>query len=80
MRPVTDRLKISREKLAFLVDSTAAPIAGLALISTIGATATQMRCDDEPALSEFASASTIAVIELNDGEMTAEIVEIEPGR
>ncbi len=34
MRPVTDRLKISREKLAFIVDSTAAPIAGLALIST----------------------------------------------
>ncbi len=25
MRPVTDRLKISREKLAYLVDSTAAP-------------------------------------------------------
>lgn len=34
MRPVTDRLKISREKLAFLVDATAAPVAGLALIST----------------------------------------------
>ncbi len=34
MRPVTDRLKISREKLAYIVDSTAAPIAGLALIST----------------------------------------------
>ncbi|MFQ5734820.1 MAG: Na+/H+ antiporter NhaC family protein, partial [Planctomycetaceae bacterium] len=34
MRPVTDRLKISREKLAFLVDSTAAPVAGLAVIST----------------------------------------------
>lgn len=34
MRPVTDRLKISREKLAFLVDSTAAPIAGLAIVST----------------------------------------------
>jgi len=34
MRPVTDRLKISREKLAFLVDSTAAPVAGLAMIST----------------------------------------------
>lgn len=34
MRPVADRLRISREKLAFLVDSTAAPIAGLALIST----------------------------------------------
>ena len=34
MRPVTDKLKISREKLAFIIDSTAAPIAGLALIST----------------------------------------------
>ncbi|MEM7477193.1 MAG: Na+/H+ antiporter NhaC family protein [Planctomycetota bacterium] len=38
MRPVTDRLKISREKLAFLVDSTAAPVSGLALISTWVAT------------------------------------------
>ena len=28
MRPVTDRLKISREKLAFLIDATAAPVAG----------------------------------------------------
>lgn len=34
MRPVTDRLRISREKLAYLVDSTAAPVSGLALIST----------------------------------------------
>lgn len=34
MRPVTDRLKISREKLAYLVDSTAAPIASIALITT----------------------------------------------
>ena len=34
MRPVTDRLRISREKLAYIVDSTAAPVAGLALIST----------------------------------------------
>ncbi|GIW99394.1 MAG: membrane protein [Pirellulaceae bacterium] len=38
MRPVTDRLRISREKLAFLVDSTAAPVAGLALVSTWVAT------------------------------------------
>ncbi|MEM8734989.1 MAG: Na+/H+ antiporter NhaC family protein [Planctomycetota bacterium] len=38
MRPVTDRLKISREKLAFLVDSTAAPVSGLALVSTWVAT------------------------------------------
>lgn len=34
MRPVTDRLKISREKLAYIVDSTAAPVASIALIST----------------------------------------------
>ncbi|PHR93464.1 MAG: sodium:proton antiporter [Blastopirellula sp.] len=34
MRPLTDRLKISREKLAYLIDSTAAPVAGLALVST----------------------------------------------
>ena len=36
MRPVTDRLKISREKLAFLIDATAAPVAGLAVISPRG--------------------------------------------
>ncbi len=34
MRPITDRLKISREKLSYLVDSTAAPISSLAIIST----------------------------------------------
>jgi len=34
MRPVTDKLKIAREKLAFVIDATAAPIAGIALIST----------------------------------------------
>ncbi|MFB6263371.1 MAG: Na+/H+ antiporter NhaC family protein, partial [Bradymonadaceae bacterium] len=34
MRPLTDRKNISREKLAYLVDSTAAPIAGLAVVST----------------------------------------------
>jgi len=34
MRPITDRLKISREKLAYLVDSTAAPVAAIAVITT----------------------------------------------
>lgn len=34
MRPLSDKLRISREKLAFLIDTTAAPIAGLALVST----------------------------------------------
>lgn len=34
MRAITDRLKISREKLAYLVDSTAAPLAALVPLST----------------------------------------------
>ena len=34
MRPITDRLRISREKLAFIVDATAAPVASLAIISS----------------------------------------------
>ncbi|MBU1699929.1 MAG: hypothetical protein KJ831_07245, partial [Candidatus Eisenbacteria bacterium] len=34
LRPITDRLKLSREKLAYLVDATAAPVASIALIST----------------------------------------------
>lgn len=34
MRPVFDKMNISREKLAFVIDATAAPIAGLAIIST----------------------------------------------
>ena len=34
MRPITDKLKISREKLAYLVDSTAAPVAALVPVST----------------------------------------------
>lgn len=38
LKEVTDHLKISREKLAYIVDSTAAPVAGLALISTWVAT------------------------------------------
>lgn len=38
MRPVTDRFRISREKLAYIVDSTAAPVAAVAFITTwIGA-------------------------------------------
>jgi len=34
MQPITDRFRVSREKLAFLVDATSAPIAGLAVVST----------------------------------------------
>jgi Na+/H+ antiporter NhaC len=34
VRPITDRQGVSREKLAYIVDSTAAPVAGLAVVST----------------------------------------------
>ena len=34
MKPVADKMKVSREKLSFIIDATAAPIAGLAIIST----------------------------------------------
>ena len=38
MRSVTDKLRISREKLSYLVDSTAAPVAAIAFVTTwIGA-------------------------------------------
>ena len=34
MRPLTDEKIVSREKLSYIVDSTAAPVTGMALIST----------------------------------------------
>ena len=34
MRPVTDSMRVSREKLAYIVDSTAAPVACIAIVTT----------------------------------------------
>ena len=34
MKPVADKMKVSRERMAFIIDATAAPIAGIAIIST----------------------------------------------
>lgn len=34
MRPVSDKMNNSRERLSFVIDATAAPVAGIALIST----------------------------------------------
>jgi hypothetical protein len=34
IRPLADRYRVSREKLAYLIDSTAAPVANLALVGT----------------------------------------------
>ena len=53
MRPLADKLKISREKLAYIVDSTAAPIASLALISTwVGYEVSMMEKGISQAVSE----------------------------
>ncbi len=61
MRQVTDRLRVSREKLAYIVDSTAAPVSCVALISTwigyevglIGAAVQQIEGYNEAAYSVF---------------------------
>lgn len=34
MKPVADKMRVSRERLAFIIDATAAPIAGIAIVST----------------------------------------------
>jgi Na+/H+ antiporter NhaC len=34
MRPVTDSMRVSRAKLAYIVDSTAAPVATIAVVTT----------------------------------------------
>ncbi|WP_158607388.1 Na+/H+ antiporter NhaC family protein [Rhodohalobacter sp. SW132] len=61
LRPMTDRLQISREKLAYIVDSTAAPLAVSAVITTwIGFEITQIQnalsglaaATDDPALAQ----------------------------
>lgn len=44
MRPITDRFRISREKLAYIVDSTSAPVAAVAFVTTwIGAELSQIQ-------------------------------------
>lgn len=47
MRPVTDKHKISRSKLAFLIDATAAPICMIAPISSWAAAVSQYAKDGE---------------------------------
>lgn len=34
MKPLTDKMRVSREKLSYIVDSTAAPVSGIAFISS----------------------------------------------
>ena len=67
MRPITDGLKISREKLAYIVDTTAAPVAALVPISTwvgyeISLIADGMRIAAEQPGTEAALAVTLASV------------------
>jgi Na+/H+ antiporter NhaC len=73
MRPITDRLRISREKLSYLVDSTAAPVAAIAFVSTwagyeisligdgLQAAASSVAISDPALSSQLAAASPFAV-------------------
>ncbi|MCC5941471.1 MAG: hypothetical protein JJU37_08005 [Balneolaceae bacterium] len=59
LRPMTDRLNISREKLAYIVDSTAAPLAVSAVITTwIGFEITQI----QNSLANLAETTTDAAL------------------
>lgn len=69
MRPITDRLRISREKLAYLVDATAAPLAAIVPVSTwVGyeisliADGLQIAAQQNPALAaELGAASPFTI-------------------
>ncbi len=50
MRPVTDRFKVSREKLAWIIDSTAAPVCIIAPVSS-WAVAISSYLSDDPAVA-----------------------------
>jgi len=73
MRPITDRLRVSREKLAYLVDSTAAPVAAMVPISTwvgyeigligdgLGIAAAQQMATDPALAASLTAANPFAV-------------------
>ena len=68
MRPVTDRMRVSREKLAYLVDATSAPVACLAFATTwigyeVGLIQTAIA--DLPKLGESAYAIFIEALPFN---------------
>jgi len=56
MRPVTDKHKISRSKLAYLIDATAAPICMIAPISSWAAAVNQYAANPQEGLQLFVAA------------------------
>src|SRR6056297_894078 len=76
LRPMTDRLNISREKLAYIVDSTAAPLAVSAVITTwIGFEITQI----QSSLSTLAETTTDVALaaQLEAGAANAFIIFLD---
>jgi Na+/H+ antiporter NhaC len=75
LRPLTDRLRISREKLAYIVDSVAAPIAVTAVISTwVGFEISMIRSSLEAAAGQTGDAAAAAA--LTEGAQNAFLVFI----
>ncbi len=56
MKPITDKYKISREKLAYLIDSTAAPVCIIAPISSWAAAVSGFVTEGENGLALFTKA------------------------
>lgn len=56
MRPVTDKYKVSREKLAYLIDATAAPVCIIAPISSWAAAVSGFVSEGENGLALFVKA------------------------
>ena len=56
MRPITDKYKVSREKLAYLIDSTAAPVCIIAPISSWAAAVAGFVSEGENGLALFCKA------------------------
>jgi Na+/H+ antiporter NhaC len=62
MRPLVDKLRITRAKLAYLVDSTSAPVATVALVSTwIGAMVAYI-ADAERTIPNFTEAAYLVFV------------------
>lgn len=56
MKPITDRFKVSKEKLAYLIDSTAAPVCIIAPISSWAAAVSGFVTEGENGLTLFCKA------------------------
>ena len=62
-RPITDRLRVSREKLAYIVDSTAAPVVTIVFVSTwVGFEISQIRLGLEIAAQQATDPTLAAAL------------------